>query len=234
LYRVVIKFGISFRTEGGREFFCLPAEAPREGGPQRLKEHEEMQKVFLVRIPITSFMKKYFYAIMVLMLSSGSLFAQCFCARIRFQLIVDSSINQNNYFLKPIKFPTVGNYDTTARKFIKEEINDDTLQFLFHTGGGIDTLTFAVVNLTDKTEMIVTVRHMTYDNPYFIDLTKFTPGHFIFDWEKISKCQNENLSTRLIECEGMKLYQLRLKSKTEHFAHNEIRPYDLRLFEASD
>ena len=66
------------------------------------------------------------------------------------------------------------------------------------TGGGIDKLTFSIRNNKTNAEMIITIINMTYDNPYFIDLTRFSSGHYFFDWRKIDKCQKENFNNTWI------------------------------------
>lgn len=155
--------------------------------------------------------------------------SQCLCSNIKFSLVLTDLKVKNktsNYSIKILK-PN-GFLTEKERNFTIEELKCDTVNFQFPTGGGIDTLTFIIKNITLNKEMKVTVTHMTYDNPYYIDLTTFTDGNFVFDWLTIGKCQRENLSETLIECDGRKLYQLQLKTDKEHFCHNKIKPFELK------
>ena len=170
-----------------------------------------------------------------------NLYSQCMCGKIKFRLILtdlEFKNDETNYLIKTIVAPNFLS-DEKGKKFKKSEISGDTVNFQFSTHGGIDTLTFSIKNLTTKTEMLITVLNMTYDNPYFIDLTIFSSGHFFFDWRKIDKCQKENLTTELIECDGIKFYQLQLVNKKDinwnvGFVHNKIRPFDIYLFGKSN
>jgi hypothetical protein len=176
--------------------------------------------------------------IVVFAITSGNLFSQCLCSEIKFQLILSDlkfKKNSSNYSTKIITAPDFLKMEKW-KKIKKMEINGDTLNFQFRTQGGIDTLTFTIINNKTNDEMIITVINMTYDNPYFIDLTTFSSGHYFFDWQKINKCQKEKPTIEFINCDGMKFYQLQLKTEKEisllgNFVHNKIKPYDLKQFE---
>jgi len=168
-------------------------------------------------------------------ITSSNLFSQCFCSEIKFQLILPDLKLKKNYSIKTIVAPNFTKIENW-RNIKKVEIKGDTLNFQFMTGGGIDTLIFAIRNNKTNAEMIITIINMTYDNPYFINLIRFSSGHYFFDWQKIDKCQKENLTNELIDCDGMKFYQLQLKTAKEFslpgsFVHNKIKPYNLKYFE---
>jgi hypothetical protein len=176
-------------------------------------------------------MTKHFYFLSILILTSLNVDSQCMCGKMKFTLVLTGlEINNNeaNYSIKTLKqsFCETNN----ERTFTKEDLIGDTVNFHFQTHGGIDTLQFVIKNLTNHEEMKVTVTHLRYDNPYFIELTIFTVGHFIFDWPTIDKCQKENLSANLVECAGKKFYQLQLKTDKEYSVHNKIKPVDIRDF----
>ena len=187
-------------------------------------------------------MTRLFFVLTFFFLGLGNLYSQCLCSEIKFRLVLPNFISNNaqpNYLIKTLTPNFIKKNNELSFDNIKSSLNGDTVDFQCRTGGGIDTLSFVIKNITTKDEMIVTVVHMTYDNPYFIDLTTFTIGHFLFDWTMLNKCQKENLNTELVEFGNLKFYQLELVNKTDiywpnGFVHNKIRPLDLKLFLKSD
>jgi hypothetical protein len=185
-------------------------------------------------------MKKYCCILFCLIVLSIRIQAQCFCSEISFRILLKDKVSLNgesNYSIKIVSPKSLsGKID---RKIYRNEINGDSTKFQIPTGGGIDTLVFLINNLSEKTEMKVTNLHMTYDNPYFIDLTSFRPGSFLFDWQKIDKCQKENISKEFVECDKQKFYQLELVNAKDiywpnGFVHNKIRPQELDFFKITN
>ena len=172
--------------------------------------------------------KKIVITLIIVMATSISLSAQCFCGRMRFRVVLDSLCfigDSANYSFETTivgswrRLPT--NYIMPNIQINKESnIKKDTLSFQFGTGSGRDTLQFVIKNHTTNAEMIITVLYMTHDNLYFIDLGHFTQGNYLFDWDKIDRCQTENPADNIVECDGMKFYQLQLKNG-DYFNHNE-------------
>ncbi|RQO30816.1 hypothetical protein DBR32_08835 [Taibaiella sp. KBW10] len=131
---------------------------------------------------------------------------------------------------------TAPDFVFNARKenFYTEQ-KGDTAFFQFNTGSGIETLVFSITHKKTKKVMSVTILNMFHDITYFIDLTTFTPGHFLFDWRQINQCQKEHKTKVLVNCKGQKFYQLELvdeKSTTwpKGFVHNSIKPFKLSFF----
>lgn len=180
--------------------------------------------------------KRTIIIFVVLAIIISNMFSQCLCSEVKFRLILSNleyRKDVSNYSIKTIAAPDFIKIDTW-RNFNKTEIKGDTLNLEFKTGGGIDTLIFIIRDNKTNGKMIITVVNMTYDNPYFIDLTTFSCGDYFFDWQKINKCQEENKTIKFIECEEMKFYQLQMETEKEYtlpFVHNRIRPYTLKFFE---
>lgn len=152
---------------------------------------------------------------------------------LQFQLILSNlkfKKDCSNYSIKTIVAPyhpqTAGIWKW--RNFKPAEIKGDTLSLGFDTRFGIDTLIFAIRNNKTNAKMTITVLNFSYNEIYFIDLTKFSPGHYFIDWRKIDKCQRENPCTELIDCDGMKFYQA--QEEEASFFCNKIRLYDLKRF----
>lgn len=156
----------------------------------------------------------------------------CPCNDIQFQLILPNvklKKDSANYAIKMI-----GDYFNRAnvggrwRNFEKAEIKKNVLRFALDTKSGVDTLKFVIRNDRTNAEMIITVTNIIFDTAYFIDLTKFSPGHYFIDWQKIDTCQRENPCTELIDCDGMKFYQV--QEEEASFFCNKIKLYDLEGF----
>lgn len=166
----------------------------------------------------------------LLILINSSLFSQCLCGKLelRIQLknleIIDDLSNHSIKIVNSQKFyGTEYYYKISSMNLMK-----DTLIYFFPTENGIDTMIVMIINDDTKEKMAISFLNMTYDNPYFIDLGIFHPGNYVFDWEKIDKCQTNNPSHTIIECDDMKFFQLQLKDG--YFNHNRIKPYNLEYF----
>lgn len=170
--------------------------------------------------------------LLIFCLFSGSgIYAQCFCADMKFKVYLPQTTK--GYGFRIVQAPKFV-FRTGTDTFYTER-KGDTVAFQFGTGGGIDTLVFAIENKQTKKTMHISVLNMHYDIPYFIALPKFAEGQYVFDWEKIDRCQQANRKTILVNCEGLKFYQLQLvdetsKSWPQSFVHNSIKPYDLSYF----
>jgi hypothetical protein len=128
-----------------------------------------------------------------------------------------------------IKAPETTN-EVYLGDFYRAKINGDTINIIFSTGPGIDTLEFALIDNFTKAEMIITATRIEPDHTNYIDLISFSPGRFVFDMKKIEKCQRENINEVLIECEGLKFYQLQYKNMQYPFIVGYIKPFDLEYF----
>jgi hypothetical protein len=121
-----------------------------------------------------------------------------------------------------------------TRMHFQDGIQGYTLNWQFRTGPGIPLLKFIIRNDNTKEEMRITVKHMHYDIPYFIDLTTFSKGDYFFDWHEIEKYLSKNPTEELIEYEGMKFYQTRRDSVGKginYITRWQIKPYSLKYFE---
>lgn len=178
--------------------------------------------------------KKIITILIVLVATNVSLFSQCLCAFVKFTIVLEDlyfTSDSSNYSIETtIMYP--GNPSEYSRRITKKShLEKDTLFFQFPTGGGINTLQFLIKNHTAETEMVITVLNMRYDNPYFIDLGRFTQGSYLFDWRKINQCQGQNPLDNIVDCENMKFYQLQLKDDAgSSFNHNKIKPFCLEYF----
>lgn len=121
-------------------------------------------------------------------------------------------------------------YDAPEHFFFKDDFRGDTLHFDFGAQWSLDTLIFVLKNHTSQAEMKVTVLHMYIHQSYFIHLTLFKPGNFLFDWSKISECQEENLSPGFIRCYGKTIYQMHRREEVDIYVHRKIAPVDIREF----
>jgi hypothetical protein len=179
--------------------------------------------------------------IFILTITNSNLFSQCLCSEIKFSLTLpelefkDSCTNYSIYSIK-ITPSSATDCDTLIRNWEKIErwhLQGDTLNLIFRTGGGIHILKFIVRNDNTKEEMGVTCTSIAYDTPYFINLTTFSKGNYLFDWVKISKCLREKPPQEIIECERMKFYQTQLKNISRsgnYITPWQIKPYSLIYF----
>lgn len=142
--------------------------------------------------------------IFLFMLSSNLLQAQCFCADIYFQLAVKDLQFKGkaaNFSFELLEFVGSGGGKRPFHR-IKNDIQDDTLRFSYPTGGGINLLKFALHHKDQDKSMIISVKNLSYDLPYHMDLRSFKPGSYLFDWDMISTCMYENPQQKKIKCEG--------------------------------
>ena len=177
----------------------------------------------------------------ILFLQSSNLFSQCFCGDITLCLILPDlklEDDSSNYSVKTITevhyLNNIKNWEKIKKGGIRRgnllNLERDTVYFQFLTEGGIDTLKFIIRNDNTNEEMNITVTHMGHDIPYFIDLTIFSKGNYLFDWYKIDKCLPKNLTEEIIECEGMKFYQTQLKGIGRGKFNNYITPWQIKSY----
>ncbi|HTN18274.1 MAG TPA: hypothetical protein VL092_11370 [Chitinophagaceae bacterium] len=160
--------------------------------------------------------------------------AQCLCADMRFRIVVPGlqyREGQTNYRLHTLTRDIGFGND----HFYPSQIKGDTLSFSYPTGGGIDTLIFRIESPNRGKYMQVYVLNMHYDIDYFIDLTTFTPGAYLFDWASIGACQQAQRKDTLVHCEGAGFLQLKLVDPQDpywpqSFVHHLIRPHPLQSF----
>lgn len=170
------------------------------------------------------------FLLIIILLSSIS-YSQCLCSEIKFKLQLKDDVS--HYSIKvdyAPEFILIKNW----RKFNEYEVKGRTVNFQYETQGGVDSLVFVLKNNETNENMKVTVLNMTYDNPYFIDMTTFTMGDYLFDWKKINECQRKFPTKILIKCKKIKFYQLQLRSikelKDNNFVINKIKPLKLKYF----
>jgi hypothetical protein len=177
-------------------------------------------------------MKKAHYIIIIVIILFGlNSYGQCLCGNIQLQMSIDDLSFRNdssNYELIIIEKPERLSFD--SRILNKSYFSNDTLNLNFSTGTGIKKLKIELKNKINASSMQLTILNMAYDNNYFIDLSKFISGNYIFDWEKIDACQTQNKTSRIVECQGMKFVQLDLQSEGLIFNHNKIKPLLLENF----
>jgi hypothetical protein len=169
-----------------------------------------------------------------LLIATWPLQAQCFCADMRFRLILPGLKYENRHTNYTIRTLQPGN--AFREDLYPSEIKGDTVHFSYPTQGGIDSLVLLIGSPDRKRSMQLSVLHMHFDIDYFIDLTTFTPGHFLFDWAEIGACQQQQREQSLIACGQTMFYQLKLVDKNnpywpQSFVHHEIRPYQLQMFQ---
>lgn len=160
--------------------------------------------------------------------------AQCLCADMRFRLVLPGlkyRNGQTNYRIHTI----TPEASLRADRFFPAQIKGDTVSFSYPTGAGIDSLVFIITPPDRQLGMKVCVLQMHYDIDYFIDLTTFTPGDYLFDWKQIGTCQQRYREDTLLFCGRTKFLQLkRVDPKDPYwpqsFVHHQIRPYPLASF----
>lgn len=164
--------------------------------------------------------------ILVFIFTGLKTYSQCFCAEIKFQLLVpgaEDTKKKSNYRLVTV----LPKEKSTLSKF---QYQGDTVYFEFATGGGMEELFFIVEHLPTKKRMEITVKNINYDTPYSIDLTTFTPGHFCFDWENIEDCQKDHRNDSIVDCRGTKFYHSPFMHYGELMVNHRIKPFDLSYF----
>lgn len=181
-------------------------------------------------------MKKAFYITILIIFSFGSIsYSQCLCGDAELKVLINdlSFENENsNYELIVIEKPKKIAFDTKI--LTKRYFSRDTLKLKFGTGAGINKLKIELKNKTNASSMRITILNMTYDNDYYIDLSQFTSGDYIFNWEKIDSCQSLHRTSTIVECKGMKFAQINLQKTNSRFNNNEIKVLDLKYFRNKD
>ncbi|MBL7713441.1 MAG: hypothetical protein JNL13_13300 [Chitinophagaceae bacterium] len=170
----------------------------------------------------------------ICLLTAWSVQAQCLCADMRFRLVLPGlqfRDGQTNYRIRTVTPERALSFN----HFDPAQITGDTVRFSIPTGGGIDSLVFTLSFPDKSLEMNICVLHMHYDIDYFIDLTTFAPGTYLFDWEAIGACQQQHREGSLVHCGDSSFHQLKLVDPKDpywpqSFVHHQIRPYPLQSF----
>jgi hypothetical protein len=152
-------------------------------------------------------------------------FGQCCCAEIQFKIFIPNFETEREKFeISAKNYVAASGHILQTYSLNTEHIQskNDTINFDFPTGCGIKELTFVIRDKSSKQETKITTKKMYPDTRYGIDLMKFTPGRFEFNWEIISKCIIENPDEEEIFCEELKFHY----DKKRSF----IRPVTLEYF----
>lgn len=130
------------------------------------------------------------------MLSIFSLIAnaQCLCADIKFDIQLKGMNLQDSVPKYSIVLLKSNHYHNPPQKsfFHKKNERKNIYKFSFETLGGIDTLRFTLVNHSTTETMSITITYLTYDIPYYIDLIKFKPGNYFFDFKNFEGSKTKN------------------------------------------
>lgn len=170
----------------------------------------------------------------ICLLTAWSVQAQCLCADMRFRLVLPGlqfRDGQTNYRIRTVT-PERALY---LNHFDPAQISGDTVRFSYPTGAGIDSLVFTLSAPDKRPEMKIYILHLHYDIDYFIDLTTFTPGAYLFDWQQIGACQQQYREDSLVNCGASSFLQLKLVDPKDpywpqSFVHHQIRPCLLQSF----
>ena len=179
-------------------------------------------------------MKKILLIIFLIILNLPNSYGQCLCGKFEIQINFDDlnfSNGNSNYELNFFEKPNFIHYPGGLLK--KNAFSKDTLKVVLPTNSGIQKLVIQLKNIVTKSTMNLTITNMTYDNDYFIDFGKYLEGNYLFDWNRINKCQSKNKNTKIVECEGMEFEQLVLLSEkpmSGSFNHNKISVYNSNSF----
>ena len=134
--------------------------------------------------------------IFTLVLSTFSLAtnAQCLCADIKFDIQLKGMNLQDRVPKYSIVLLKSNHYHNPSQKnfFYKKNEGKNIYAFSFKTLGGIDTLQFNLVNHSTAKTMSITIAHLTYDIPYYINLIKFKPGNYFFDFRNFEGSRMKN------------------------------------------
>ncbi|MCP4179667.1 MAG: hypothetical protein GY756_18060 [bacterium] len=174
-------------------------------------------------------MRKYFLILILLKLIVFNSSAQCLCGDVRFKIkMPDLKIENNDAkSLINIAYPEGIFYN---KEEMKVNYNLDTLNIRYPTGGGIVKITFEIKNYTTNEVMSITFLNMIHDSYYNIDLTSFQPGHFIFDWLEICRCQLNNPSKGITDCNDKEFYTFDFKGSNEYYVYTNLKLLNLEMY----
>lgn len=179
-------------------------------------------------------MKKIHLILLISIFNFSVSNGQCLCGKLEIQICFDDLIFSNgnsNYELSFLEKPKFIHHTTGILK--ENAFSKDTLKIILPTENGIQKLVIQLKNTLTKSSMNLTIKSMYYDNDYFIDIGNYVEGHYIFDWQKINRCQSQNKTTKIVDCEGMEFKQLLLLSEKTligDFNHNKIKVLKLNSF----
>lgn len=166
---------------------------------------------------------------------------QCLCGYLEFKIKIPNLTFHDSVSNYKIRFDNAPlNLPKDSSLFLnKNSFHEDTLIIEIPTYGGIKTLIFEITDLTNDKSMVITSENLSYDVKYKILIDEFEEGNYLFEWNKINKCQLLYPNDSLIECDKLKFYQLHLKSEEEkklpgNFAYNEIKPCKLDYFKIDE
>lgn len=181
--------------------------------------------------------KKLYIIVLFVLGTTYFSFGQCFCGNIRFQFKAkDIQVvnDTTNYFYE---FEIFDDSRKTLRNFssmplLSRNLEGDELKFHIGTGHGIDSLKIVIINQLTNEEMTIITTSIFYDIRYYIDLLEFKPGRYLFEWDKIIDCINENLGNEIILCGKNKF--LRIHPDENSVLLFSVKPLDINDFKIDE